>query len=54
MCWSWNTEDIDPDEDDRKVWIPMMPKMLEAEAKEARGSLHMPSGVKEMTVYPVG
>ena len=54
MCWSWNAEDIDPDEDDGKVWIPVMPKTLEAEAEEDLGSPHMPSGVKEMTVYPVG
>ena len=26
MCWSWNTEDINLDEDDRKVWIPAMPR----------------------------
>ena len=54
MCWSWNTKDIDPDEDDAKVWIPMMPKTLEAEAEEAQGLLHMPSGVKEMMVHLVG
>ena len=54
MCWSWNAKDIDPDEDDGKVWIPVMPKTLEAEAEEDLGSPHMPSGVKEMTVYLVG
>ena len=54
MCWSWNAEDIDPDEDDGKVWIPVMPKTLEEEAEEAQGSPHMPSGVKEMMVYLVG
>ena len=54
MCWSWNAEDIDPDEDDRKVWIPMTPKMLEEEAEGAQGSPHTPSAAKEMMVYPVG
>ena len=54
MCWSWNAEDINPDEDDGKVWIPVMPKTLEAEAEDARGLPHMLSGVKEMMVYPVG
>ena len=54
MCWSWNAKDIDPDKDNRKVWIPMTPKTLEEEAEEARGSPRTPSGVKEMMVYPVG
>ena len=52
MCWSWNTEDINPDEDDGKVWVPVMQKTLNEEAGEAWGSLHMPSGVKEIMVYP--
>ena len=54
MCWSWNVEDIDPDKDDGKVWIPVMLRMLEEEAKGARGSPCMPSAVKEMMVYLVG
>ena len=54
MCWSWNTEDIDLDEDDGKVWIPVTPKMLEEEAKGAQGSPRTPSVVKEMIVYLVG
>ena len=54
LCWSWNAKDINPDEDDGKVWIPVMPKTLEEEAEEARESPHMPSRVKEMMVYPVG
>ena len=45
MCWSWNAEDIDPDKDDGKVWIPMMPKTLDEEAGEAQGLPHTPSGV---------
>ena len=35
MCWSWNAEDIDPDEDNGKVWIPVTLKTLEEEAKGA-------------------
>ena len=26
MSWDWDAEDIDPDEDDRKVWVPVTPK----------------------------
>ena len=29
MCWDWDAEDIDPDEDDRKIWVPVSPKTLE-------------------------
>ena len=54
MCWSWNTKDIDPDEDDGKVWIPVTPKTLEEEAEGSQGSPCTPSVVKEMIVCPVG
>ena len=28
MSWDWDTEDINPDKDNRKVWVPVTPKML--------------------------
>ena len=28
MSWDWDAEDIDPDEDDGKVWVPVTPKTL--------------------------
>ena len=30
MSWDWDAEDIDPDEDDGKIWVPVTPKTLEA------------------------
>ena len=29
MCWDWDAEDIGPDEDDGKIWVPVTPKTLE-------------------------
>jgi len=28
MSWDWDAEDIDPDEDDRRTWVPITPKTL--------------------------
>jgi len=32
MSWDWDAEDIDPDEDDGRMWVPITPKTLEDEA----------------------
>ena len=29
MSWDWDVEDIDPKEDNRKIWVPVTPKTLE-------------------------
>ena len=54
MCWSWNTEDIDPDEDDGKMWIPITPRTMEEQAVQLWETPQMPPGRKVMTVYLVG
>ena len=32
MSWDWDAEDINPDEDDGRMWVPTTPKTLEDEA----------------------
>ena len=32
MSWDWDAKDINPDEDDRRVWVPITPKTLEDKA----------------------
>ena len=32
MSWDWDTKDINPDEDDRRMWVPITPKILKDEA----------------------
>jgi len=36
MCWDWNAEDIDPDKDDGRMWVPITPKTMEEEGQDAR------------------
>jgi len=28
MAWDWEADEIDPNEDEGKIWIPMMPQTL--------------------------
>ena len=32
ISWDWDAEDIDPDEDNRRMWVPITPKTLDNEA----------------------
>src|SRR5882724_12241946 len=32
MSWDWDAKDINLDEDDRRMWVPITPKTLEDEA----------------------
>ena len=32
MSWDWDAEDIDPDKNDRWIWVPITPKTLDEEA----------------------
>jgi len=34
MSWDWDAEDINPDKNDRKIWVLITPKMIEEEARE--------------------
>ena len=52
----WDADDIDPDDDDRKLWVPVMAQTLKTGlAKEDRG--HPPVGPatppRQMTIYTV-
>jgi len=29
MVWDWDTDDIDTDKDNSKLWVPIMPQMLD-------------------------
>jgi len=57
MTWDWDAEDINPDEDDGKLWVPMMPQMLRMhEMPRSRRSGHsIPSTIppRQMAVYMV-
>ena len=37
MAWDWDAADIDLDEDDGQVWVPVMPKTLEELVEELEG-----------------
>ena len=34
MSWDWDTKDINLDEDDRRMWVPITPKTLEDKAMQ--------------------
>ena len=42
MAWDWDAADIDLDEDDGQVWVPVMPKTLEELIEELQGMPKMP------------
>src|SRR6266481_5750826 len=54
MCWFWNAKDIDLDEDDGKMWIPIMPRTMEEQVVQPQETPQTPPGRKIMTVYLVG
>jgi len=56
MAWDWDVDDIDPDDDDGKLWVPVTAQTLKTgPAEEDRG--HPPAGpvtpLRQMTVYAV-
>ena len=36
MAWDWDTDDIDPDGDDGRQWVPMMAQTLKIGAAEGQ------------------
>ena len=34
MSWDWDAKDIDPDKDDRRMWVPITPKTLDDKAMQ--------------------
>ena len=43
MAWDWDVDNIDPDDNDRKLWVPVMAQTLKTgPAEEYRG--HPPAG----------
>jgi len=56
MAWDWDADDINGDNDDRKLWVPMTAQMLNmGRAKQHRGSpsLEPMTLSRHMTVYTV-
>jgi len=65
MSWDWDIEDIVPDEDDGRMWVPIKPKTLGEEAGNndaatpptARAENHAPAASTEnrleMAIYAV-
>jgi len=56
MAWDWDADDIDPDDDDGKLWVPVTAQTLKIGlAEEDRG--HPPVGPatppRQMTIYAV-
>jgi len=56
MAWDWDVDDIDPDDNGGKLWVPVMAQTLKTGlAKEDRG--HPPMGpvgpLRQMTIYTV-
>ena len=49
MAWDWDTANIDPDEDDGQLWVPIMPKTLEELVEEPQGMPKTPK-VKQLVV----
>ena len=57
MAWDWDMEDIDPKEDDGKLWVPMMPQMLRMHEipRSTRSGHSMPPMMllRQLIVYTV-
>jgi len=56
MAWDWDVDDIDPNDDDGKLWVPVMTQTLKTGlAEEDRG--HPPMGPvtppRQMAIYTV-
>ena len=57
MAWDWDTDDIDRDDNDRKLWVPVMAQKLNTGV--ANGSRPFPftgpwmSPPQQMTIYAV-
>jgi len=57
MAWDWDVEDIDPHEDDGKLWVPVMPqtiRMLKT-SMDMRGGHPVPhmTPLRQMAIYTV-
>ena len=56
MAWDWDADDIDGDDEDRNLWVPMMAQTLNmGTAKWYRGLPHPEPAMppRQMTVYTV-
>ena len=49
MAWDWDAANIDPDEDDGQIWVPVTLKTLEEHVKEPEGMPKTPE-VKQLVV----
>ena len=58
MAWDWDAADIDPDEDDGQIWVPVTPKTLEEYVEKPQGTpktpeSKQPTGLRNMAVYTI-
>jgi len=56
MAWDWDADDIDPDDNNGKLWVPVMAQMLNmGGAEQHRGPpcLEPVMPPRHMTVYVV-
>src|SRR5882724_8481607 len=54
MAWDWDAEDIDPQEDDGKMWVPVTPGMLNVPANmKDIMALQPTKPLREIRVYAV-
>ena len=56
MAWDWDTDDTNGDDDEWKLWVPMMAQTLNmGTAKQYRGLPHLEpvTPPRQMTVYMV-
>ena len=56
MAWDWDMDDIDPNDDDGKVWVPIMAQTLNIGGAERYTGAPHPEPVtlpRHMTVYAV-
>ena len=57
MAWDWDADDIDVEDDDGKLWVPIMAQMLNTDTAKQVMRVYPPTGPvtppRQMKVYTV-
>ena len=56
MAWDWDMDDIDPDDDNRKLWVPVTAQTLNTRKAQQHRGPPPPKPVmlpRQMTMYAV-
>ena len=54
MAWDWDAEEIDPQEDNGKMWVPVTPQPLKVPTNMRDSMVLLPMmPLREMWVYAV-